>query len=98
MVRWAIVVMAFCGFLVFAVMAKAHPFPVACAKQDKMMENLRINHKERVIAMGVTKRGLMIQLMEANNGSWTLLLTSPTGNACILETGDAWEMIPRSEY
>ena len=38
--------------------------------------------------------GGVIELYTSEKGSWTLLLTQPTGVSCLIAAGDNWETMP----
>lgn len=46
---------------------------------------------EHPIAMGLTDKGAVIEVLASKNGSWTFLLTLPSGLTCVMASGRSWE-------
>ena len=40
--------------------------------------------------LALDANGNLIEFYRSKKGSWTVLVVSPTGQACVLSTGDAW--------
>ena len=36
-----------------------------------------------------------MEVFASSHGSWTMVLTMPDGKACMIATGDNWEMVTR---
>jgi hypothetical protein len=34
-----------------------------------------------------------LELFASSNGSWTILLSAPTGKSCMIATGEAWHAL-----
>lgn len=69
--------------------------PPACAERGDMLRTLRQRFGETPVGRGMTDRGAVIELLVGPDGTWTLLLTFPTGRACMLASGDLWEPAAR---
>ncbi len=67
----------------------------ACGQRDKVVEWLALEYKEEPVASGISSKGALIEVLSNENGdTWTILLTSPTGTSCIVDTGEAWKPKP----
>ena len=64
---------------------------VPCKDRGALTEELKTNHAEKPIGLGVTNAGAVIELWHSLDGAtWTLLLTMPDGNSCIVSVGKDW--------
>ena len=63
---------------------------MACEARDKITKTLKSDYAEMPISAGLDNAGRMIEVFASNEGSWTILLTMPTGVSCLLATGESW--------
>lgn len=64
---------------------------MVCGKHDILIEALDRQYQERQRSLGLTGNGALIEVYASEEGTWTILLTTPDGAACILADGEAWE-------
>ena len=63
-----------------------------CAPRDTWVKNLKERYGERLVEFGLTNDGGLLERFATPNGStWTLLITSPSGNSCGIAAGEGWE-------
>ncbi len=68
---------------------------VQCGQRDKIVELLAVKYKEAPIATGVSSNGSLIELLSTHDGdTWTLIVTSPDGNSCLIDSGQGWRAKP----
>ena len=65
-----------------------------CSPRDRMLELLWQNFQEQRRAVGVTSGGALLEVMSSASGSWTIIITSPEGQACVLGGGHGWRTTP----
>lgn len=66
----------------------------ACGERAKFMTNLANNFNEQPVAMGLTNKGAVIEVFSSNkSGSWTFLVTMPSGITCVVASGSGWELL-----
>lgn len=41
--------------------------------------------------MGLTNTGTLVELLQSEDGSWTLIMTMPNGRSCLMAAGQNWE-------
>ena len=63
-----------------------------CGDRDEMLAQLKQKFKESPAGFGMTGNGAVMELMTSDNGSWTLILSFPTGRSCLIATGEGWEL------
>jgi len=64
---------------------------MACGDRSDLLGHLKEKFKESAAGVGMTGTGTVIELMTSESGSWSLILTFPTGRSCLMATGDGWE-------
>jgi hypothetical protein len=66
----------------------------ACGDRAKFIETLSRKFDEMPSAFGIAGQKNLIELFVSKSGSWTMLMTRPSGMACIIATGQSWEQFP----
>ncbi len=65
-----------------------------CANRGEIIDHLRRDFNEVLIGNGLTNRGTVIEFFTTRDGeTWTILLTMPDGNSCLLQAGENWRVI-----
>ena len=65
---------------------------VACAPHDKLVAQLSGRYSEKLVSLGLSASGHVMQVYSANEGqSWTIVSTNPAGLSCILASGNNWQ-------
>ncbi len=68
---------------------------VPCGQRDEIFEWLAVKYKEAPIATGVSNNGRLIEVLSTHDGdTWTLIVTSPDGNSCMIASGQGWRAKP----
>ncbi len=86
--------------IVFAFLA-AVPSPalgqgIPCQPRDFVLEHLAKKYQEVPVAIGVTSTGGLVEVLTSANGdTWTIILSMPNGQSCLISTGDGWRTLPR---
>ncbi len=63
----------------------------ACAPRATLAENLSKKYGEERIAGGLQSANQMIEVFSSpKTGSFTILLTKPNGQSCIVSSGKSW--------
>ena len=79
------------GFVCTAVGAANAQVPNACGDRGMIVERLDTGYSEKPVAMGLSVNGSIVEIFASQNGSFTIIATQPTGESCILVTGESWE-------
>ncbi len=61
-----------------------------CAPHYAMTQVLEESYAEQPTNLALDANGNLIEFYRSKKGSWTVLVVSPPGQACVLSTGDAW--------
>ncbi len=64
--------------------------PVCMARPD-LLEHLAERYGEVPVAFGITNSGGLVEVLATYDGAtWTIIVTSPQGTACIVAAGEGW--------
>ena len=66
---------------------------VACGERAQVLEHFERRHREQPRAIGILDSGEVLEVLASENGSWTLIVTTTSGIACVIGAGQAWEFI-----
>lgn len=65
-----------------------------CGKRNTILSFLSSKYSEKPIAMGVAANGGLIEVLSSNGGStFTIVVTMPKGNTCMVAAGEGWELL-----
>jgi hypothetical protein len=65
-----------------------------CGPRDQVIELLSQGYAEQPVARGMRSNGTMAELWLSPGGSWTVLISSPAGVACVAFSGDQMDLLP----
>ena len=68
-----------------------------CHERGEFVEQLGRQFAETPLAMGLTADGKVLEVLVSNGGSWTIIVTMPTGMTCGVAAGDSWSEMPWRE-
>jgi len=67
-----------------------------CGQQGDIKKILSERYKESQRAFGlVSDRGL-VEVFTSENGTWSILMTSPTGRTCVIAAGHTWQELDQA--
>ncbi len=66
-----------------------------CGERSRFLDQLHDRFGESPAAIGLVSNGQVLEVLTSENGSWTILLTAPSGLACVMASGESWESLPR---
>ena len=66
-----------------------------CAPHEKAVLQLEEKFDEQVVGRGLTPNGkAMFEVFVSESGSWTVLVSEPSGRSCVVASGESWQRIP----
>ncbi len=89
--RW---IAAILGAALIALHASPVSAQTVCGERAKFLDMLGTKYLEQPVSMGLTSTGAVIEVLTSPKGSWSILLTYPTGSTCMVAAGDTWESLP----
>jgi len=66
----------------------------ACGDRNEVVVSLRMKFSEEPVSMGLSQDGSVIEVFASPSGSWTIVVTRPSGLACMVAAGESWEELP----
>lgn len=69
----------------------------SCESRTMIMSYLSAEYAEKPVAMGVAENGGLIEVLSSRDGStFTITVTSPGGQTCMVAAGKSWELLARA--
>lgn len=66
-----------------------------CGKRNLVLNYLSSKYSEQPVAMGVAANGGLIEVLTSTEGStFTIIVTMPEGQTCMVAAGEGWEPLP----
>jgi hypothetical protein len=62
-----------------------------CAAHREVLAFLQQVVGERLIGSGLSSDGFLLEVYASQTGTWTIVVTAPTGTSCVVTQGRAWE-------
>lgn len=77
---------------ILATVTPAHSIPI-CGNRTQLVGALLRDYSEQPAFEALTADGRLMEVLTSENGTWTVLLTSPTGRTCVVAAGTSWETL-----
>ena len=68
-----------------------------CGKRVDFIEYLRAAYDESPVTRGYTADGKVIEILASETGTWTAIVTAPSGETCGVAAGEGWSTVPESK-
>jgi len=66
-----------------------------CTSRVEILSHLQGKYHEAPVAMGLANNGGVIEVLTSEHGdSWTIIITMPNGQSCLIAAGESWEKLP----
>ena len=65
-----------------------------CGERVKVLSALSDRFEELPSAFGLVGEQTLVELLVSKSGSWTMVMTKPSGMTCVLASGQSWEKYP----
>ncbi|MPY75603.1 MAG: hypothetical protein GEU87_15240 [Alphaproteobacteria bacterium] len=66
-----------------------------CGQRTTVLDYLSTKYSEKPIAMGIAANGGLIEVLTSIEGStFTIIVTMPEGETCMVAAGEGWEDLP----
>ena len=86
-----VTIVSFFMFMSVGTVAIADPGHQKCGKRDDIVKHLTGKYKEQIVSSGVDSSGNIVEILtNPETSTWTLLITKPTGETCVIADGDNW--------
>ncbi len=90
-----------CASLVLAAALSLAPSEGAaqatCNQRDNVLGHLAQKYREVPVAIGVTNRGGLVEVLSTGDGkTWTIIISTPDGQSCLVAAGEGWRAVPKT--
>ena len=68
-----------------------------CGNRVDFIEYLRTAYDESPVTRGYTVDGGFIEILASKSGTWTVIVTAPSGTTCGIAAGETWFPIPENK-
>lgn len=65
-----------------------------CDPRKVVLDELLQDYGETPTAIGITSNGKVLEVLVSKSGSWTIIISTPSGFTCWGITGENWELFP----
>ena len=69
----------------------------SCLPHDNVNVTMNQQYGEKLIGQGISSDGTLVEIFMAQNGSFTVIKTSPQGTSCVVDFGDGWRTLNQLE-
>jgi len=90
---------AISGALVLCLSAQpsAAQVQMMCGDRGKVVSSLEKSYAEAPVSMGLASNGAVIEVFTSSKGTFTIVMTHPSGLSCLMAAGESWEELPKHE-
>jgi hypothetical protein len=67
-----------------------------CAPRDEVVTQLGAQFSEIPVSHGLTGDGMLLEVFASPQGTWTAVLSEPSGVSCLVSGGEAWQSVDSS--
>ncbi len=65
-----------------------------CGERAELVNRLEKGYAESPRSLGLASNGAVFEVFISAKGTWSLLITLPNGQSCLVAAGEAWENLP----
>ena len=63
----------------------------ACSPRSDVVGHLAKKYGEAPVALGVTNKGGLVEVLTTGDGNtWTIIVSTPNGQSCMVAAGEGW--------
>ena len=77
--------------------AQAQAARTSCGDRAAVLDRLAARYAEAPVNMGLTSTGAVLEILASDQGTWTVLVTTPQGVTCMMAAGEHWEPVERKK-
>ncbi len=66
-----------------------------CNKRSEFLSALEKGYSEAPVALGLVSNGSVLEVLSSEKGTWTIIVTMPDGNSCVVASGEAWQDVKK---
>ena len=66
-----------------------------CGEHREVVSKLKKGHSETPVSMGLASNGAVIEVFASDKGTFTIIMTLPSGMSCLMAAGEDWQDVPK---
>jgi len=74
--------------------ADAEPRSI-CGERTDFVEKLKNGYAEEPVSVGLAANGSVIEVFAADSGTFSIIITEPSGVSCLVASGEEWLELPQ---
>lgn len=85
------------AFLFFAAApsdVNAQTAQTVCGERAEFVSKLKDGYAEEPVSLGLSSKGAMIEVFASQQGTFSIIVTSPNGVSCLVAAGNSWASVP----
>ncbi len=82
------------GTMMLVLLANDATAQAVCAERAELVSRLEKGYAESRRSLGLASNGAVFEVFLSEKGTWSLLVTHPDGQSCLVASGEAWENLP----
>lgn len=67
---------------------------MVCGDRTEFVSKLQKSYAEKQISLGLASNGTMIEVFASEHGTFSIVITQPSGKSCLVAAGDNWQNTP----
>jgi hypothetical protein len=64
---------------------------VVCGQRQQIVDYLAAQYHQTRDSSGLSSSGWLLEVYVSSTGTWTIVMSSPKGTACMVDAGDGWD-------
>ncbi len=82
------------GAMMLVLLADHATAQTICGDRTELVNRLEKGYAESPRSLGLASNGAIFEEFLSAKGTWSLLVTHPNGQSCLVAAGEAWENLP----
>jgi len=68
-----------------------------CGDRADFVDKLKDSYAEKPVSVGLAANGSVIEVFTAESGTFSILITQPSGVSCLVAAGEEWLELPQQK-
>lgn len=70
---------------------------LSCMPTENAYGKMTAEWSEQRLIMGMSRTGGIVEMWTGKDGAWTLVLTMPDGQSCLIDVGEGAMIVPQGD-
>ncbi len=82
------------GAMMLVLLAEHATAQTICGDRAELVSRIEKGYAESRRSLGLASDGAVFEVFTSAKGTWSLVVTHPNGQSCLVAAGEAWENLP----